>query len=407
MQQMFFRGLVVAGLTLMLGVLGACGTGGGHQSKMPQTQAAQTPMAPEGAVPALPQEAQAVKVGILLPLSGPNKSLGHAMLEAAQMALFDMGYAQFELIPRDTGSSPAQAEEAARSALASGAQLLLGPVFAPDVRAVKPVAERAGVNVLSFSTDWTLAGGNVYVMGFMPFDQVARVTRYAAAQKITQIGVLAPDHVYGRAVSTTFATQARQNGISVPSMINFPAQGDGAAPFVSRFAAEGKGAQAVLLPAGGAQAAQVAAQLRLNGFPSGTLKLLGTGLFDETGADHILRGNPDFEGAWFAAPSPALRQKFEERFAAAYGAPPPRIATLPYDATALAVVLARQGFAKGNTPAYDRAALMNPNGFAGIDGIFRFKAGGVVERGLAVLGFQQGQIVVLEEAPKTFQSVSK
>ena len=82
---------------------------------------------------------------------------------------------------------------------------------------------------------------------------------------------------------------------------------------------------------------------------------------------------------------------------------PPRLSSLAYDATALAAVLARTGQQRTGQPAFDRAALSNPNGFAGIDGIFRFNGSGLVERGLAVLEIRQRRIIEVDPSPKTFQ----
>ena len=99
-----------------------------------------------------------VKVGILLPLSGKHERIGQSMLQAAQLAVFDMGYDNFELIPRDTEGTPQGALKATTSAINDGAQILLGPLFANSVRAAQQAAKRKNINVIAFSTDWTLAG---------------------------------------------------------------------------------------------------------------------------------------------------------------------------------------------------------------------------------------------------------
>jgi hypothetical protein len=77
---------------------------------------------------------------------------------------------------------------------------------------------------------------------------------------------------------------------------------------------------------------------------------------------------------------------------------PPRIATLSYDALSLASLLSRGR-------AYDRftdAALTDPAGFSGIDGIFRFQPDGSAERGLAVLEVTPNGLRVTDPAPKSF-----
>ncbi len=399
-----------------------------NQQKLQEMQTQTSPRAPR------------VKVAILLPLSGNNASLGQAMLKAAQMALFDIGQKNFELMPRDTAGTAAGATKAAKSALRDGAQLILGPVFADSVRAVKAVTQSTNVNLVAFSTDWTLAGGNAFIMGFIPFDQVERVMNYASSHNIHRIGVLAPNTPYGSAVVSAYRTNASRLGVTTEDIQLFDPSGRDLATVVRNFSKyderetvfeqeirplqerlktnpddkeaaaklrqlQDKKAnmplpfEALLLPVGGEQAHSIAGMANQYHLLPSQIQRLGTGLWD----DRSLASDPSLSGAWFAAPSPVLRQEFEQLYSELYGTVPPRLATLAYDATALAAVLARSGIQTAGAPAFDAASISNPNGFAGLDGIFRFRPDGLAERGLAILTFKRGQIAVLEEAPTTFQ----
>lgn len=377
------------------------------QNHMDQNQAAMAPFpAPAAGLPP-------VKVALLVPLSGPQAELGQAMQNAAQLALFDMGYDTFELMPRDTANSAEAARQAAMSAINDGAQLILGPVFADAVRAVKPVAAARGVNVVSFSTDWTVAGGNSFMMGFLPFGQVQRIAEHIAQKNIQRVGILAPDNAYGNAVVGAYQSAARQLGLPQATVARFPAQQANLNDVVKNFARydQRKGADgapaapapydAILLPVGGERASALAGLLRFYEMGPENVQLLGTGLWD----DPALARDPAMRGALFAAPQPDLRANFERNYRNTYGGmAPPRLATLAYDATALAVVLARNGVQTTGRPQFDRNAITNPNGFAGIDGIFRFRPDGLVERGQAVLTFRDMTIHMVERAPRTFQA---
>ncbi len=381
-----------------------------------------------------------VKVALLLPLSGEHSDLGQAMLQAAQLALFDMGYKAFELMPRDTKGKPADAANAAQAAIAEGAQLILGPVFASEVRAVKPVAAQRRINVIAFSTDWTLAGGNTFIMGFLPFGQVERVAEYASSNGIRNIAILAPENAYGNAVISAFNGQAYRSGARATNIVKYtPGNREEASALIRTFsnydqrskymenrrlplearlkanpkdkaALEelkqiGKEASAnlpfdaILLPVGGEEAREISSLLNFYELEPDTVKRLGTGLWD----DQVLATDTSLAGAWFAAPSPDLRRDFEIRYRDLYGMGAQRLATLAYDATALAAVLAKKGFQERGKPAYEHGDLTNPNGFAGIDGIFRFHQNGTVERGLAVLEYRRGDIKVLSPSPTTFE----
>lgn len=353
-----------------------------------------------------------VKVALLLPLSGQHAKLGQSMLQASQMALFDLGYDNFNLLPKDTKGTPEGARAAAKSALQDGAKLVLGPVFSASVQAARDVTERADINMIAFSTDWTLANRNTFLIGFLPFDQVERVVRFASNQGYKRLGVLSPQDSYGNAVISAYQSVAQDIGVETARVTRLPVSGSGMTSTMREFTeydkrknAANKAAtlpyDAILMPVGGATARQVGSFLNHYDMPPRAVKRLGTGLMDEAS----LATDRTLAGTWFAAPAPQARTKFERRYRNLYGAKPPRIASLAYDATALSAILARMGLEKNNRPAYDHRSLTNPNGFAGVDGIFRFRPDGISERGLAVLEYRNGKIVTIDPAPQTFQRV--
>lgn len=379
-----FAGAWTLAATLLLG---ACGTN--VAGRAPVVQGAQPSPAPIQ-TPA-PAE-QTVKAALLLPLSGSSAAIGQPMVDAAQMALFDMAAEHFELMPRDTKGTPQGAAEAARRAIADGATIILGPLYSGDVAAVRPVAQQAGVPVLAFTTDWTQAANGVWVMGFIPADQVVRVADYARAQGVTRFGALAPRGVYGDAVVNALQAAAQRQGAQITQVERYePAVADFTGP-VQKIAPANP--QAVLMAEGGQRIRSLAAAAAANGLNPRQVKFLGTGLWD----DPAVAQEPALAGAWFAAPDPNQRADFETRFQSLYGKKPPRLATLSYDATALAAVLARQGGAR----PFDPATLTNPSGFAGIDGLFRLRTDGIAERRLAVLEITPQGTRVVDPAPTNF-----
>jgi len=319
--------------------------------------------------------------------------------------LFDVGASTFELLPRDTKGTASGAYSAAENAVAEGAQLILGPLLADEVRSVAPVASAANINVIAFTTDWKQAGGSTYVMGFVPFGQVQRVVTYAASKGLRNIGVIAPQTEYGNAVLSAYNAYAPQSGLQTVDTVRFRAGDAGLSPVIQKFARfdsrkqpDGTFAPAPL-PAGGSDAHTIANLLSYYELDTTSVRRLGTGLWD----DGTMARETNLNGGWFAAPDPSARATFDGKYRDAYGMTPPRLASLGYDATALAAVLARTGIQRAGSPAFDRVSITNPNGFAGIDGIFRFRPDGLAERGLAVLEIKNGVAVVVDPAPRTFQ----
>lgn len=367
-------------------------TAGQRQVLMSQNQQmAATPATPE-------PTGTAVKVAVLVPLSGKNASLGQAMLKAAQLALFDVGSHNFELITADTGSTAQGAAAAAQRAVADGANLILGPIFAEDVRAAKPVAGPANVPMVAFTTDWTLADSNTYIFGFLPTLQAERVVSYAQSRGLSRLAVIAPHTEYADLIVTAI------NRMAMPmATLRYKAGQADLTQELSAFTTQHANTTAngpfffdsVLLPLGGESLRSLTAQLDQFGIRGNRVRFIGTGLWDDTTA----LSDPMLNGGWFAAPDPAARMDFERRYQQTFGGTPPRLATLAYDATALAAVLARSD--TSGRP-YSRDRMTASRGFAGIDGVFRFRNDGLAERALAIVEISGGTTRVIDPAPTAF-----
>ncbi|MBP5858763.1 penicillin-binding protein activator [Marivibrio halodurans] len=139
-------------------------------------------------------------IALIVPLSGQHADAGQALLDGAQMAFFDLRNQEAVLRPFDSGGTPDGAARAMSQALEAGAGLVIGPLLAQSVEAIRPMAERAGVPVISFSNSPDVAGPPVYLAGYAPPAQVARAIGNAVAEGRTRIAVLAPSGAYGDAV---------------------------------------------------------------------------------------------------------------------------------------------------------------------------------------------------------------
>ena len=154
----------------------------------------------------LPSDANRNRVAVLVPLTGANAGVGQSIANAANLALLDTGGSRIRMTVYDTGKG---VQAAANQALADGNRLFLGPLLAEDVRALAPIARRAGVPVVAFSNDTDVAGDGVYLLGFTPSQSVRRVVGYARTRGLQRFAALTPEGVYGRR-----AGQAMMNAIT-------------------------------------------------------------------------------------------------------------------------------------------------------------------------------------------------
>lgn len=339
---------------------------------------------PQGHVP--------VRVGVLLPFSSGSAStrnLAKAMLNAAQLAMYDSRNPDLLLMPGDEGSTPQQAASAARTLLSEGAEVIVGPLFAGSVNAVAPIARDRGVPVIAFSTDRAVAGDGVFLLSYQPETEVQRVISYAAAHGHSNFAALVPQTAYGDRVATAFRKDTAAQKVTARAVLRFnPGAPDFAQP---ANAAAATGADAVLIAQGGQPLIAMATTLS-----TAHPQLLGTGLWAENSLSH----EPILAGGWFAAPPPKADESFERRYRDSYGAAPPQLAPLAYDAISLVSALS------SGTPyhRFTDAALTDPNGFSGVSGVFRFNADGSCDRGLAIMSVGTDGFRIVDPAPTTFQA---
>ena len=337
-----------------------------------------------------------VKVAVILPLTGPGQAASAAtsLRNAADLAMAEFSGADLTLLVKDDRGTADGARGATAASLAEGAELIVGPLFAPAVAAAGTVARDGGRSVIAFSTDVGVASRGVYLLSFLPQSETARVIDYAAAQGRRSFAALIPDTVYGTVVEAEFREAAARRGARVAAIERYPAGQPG--PAVQRLgpvlAGPTPSVDAIFIPAGPEDLPAVGTALGGVGFDPKRVKPLGTGLWSDPRTVRV----PALAGGWYAAPDPAGFTTFAGRYRARFGSEPARIATLAYDAVSLAAALARK-------PAGERftdATLGASSGFAGADGAFRFRADGTNERALAVNQVGPDGPAVVSPAPK-------
>lgn len=382
----------------------AMAVGGCISAAPPQAQRAPAPGAVAEAPPSAPTGPVSgptigtgqTRVALILPLSGPGQGAVAAasLRNAAEMAVAEASNPDITVLVKDDKGTPEGARDAASQALAEGAELIIGPLFAPSVQAVGQVARQAGRPVIAFSTDTAAATRGVYLLSFLPQAEVERVIDHAAAQGKQSFAALIPESAYGNVVEAAFRESAARRGVRVVAVERY-APGQGAAA-VGRIAALVGGASpqadALFLPESGDALPAIGQALAEARFDPKRVKPLGTGVWNDPRAFKVAA----LQGGWFAAPDAAGYTAFAGRYRTRFSAEPTRIATLSYDAVSLAAALTRtQGSQRFSEPV-----LTNPSGFAGADGTFRFKPDGTNDRTLAVLEVRQGNAGPVSPAPK-------
>ncbi len=357
-----------------------------------------------GPGPGITGSSGTVKVALLLPISasGSTPAVAKALKQAAELALFDFDNPNVSLIPKDTKGTAEGARLAAQSALQDGAELIIGPLFAQEVSGAAPVARQGGVPMIAFSSDEKVAGGGVYLLSFLAGRDVPRIVSFALSRGKRNFAELIPQSAYGRIAETAFARAVSAGGGQPGVRATYPANDStamlGPVRQVANAIKSGQAVDALFLPAGRDDLPDLAPLLASADLSSSRVQFIGTGQWDypNIGSDRAL------VGGWYPAPDPKGWSGFVEKYSKTYGAAPPRIASLGYDAISLAVSLSP------NPPGqrYTTAQLTRSSGFSGVDGLFRLLSDGTSERGLAILEVSEGGPRVIDPAPSSFATAS-
>lgn len=349
-----------------------------------------------------PANGGSVQVALLIP-SGSGQSqdelFGQNLENAARLAMNDLSGVNIDLRVYKTGGSPAQAAALAKQAVDEGAQVILGPFYSEEANAAGVAVANSGVNILAFSNNAAIAGGNVFVLG-QTFDNTARrLAGYAVRNGKSKVLIVHDRNVAGEVGKAAIERGVASAGGTVVGVTSYEFSQNGIVQAASGIVstARSSGATALFLTADTAGALPLLSQLLVdNGIDRNTTQFIGLTRWDIPPATLAL---PGVQGGWFAMPDPGLQAQFRARYEGAFGSQPVPVAGLAYDGIAAIGALANR--AKGGAPL-SKGDLTQSAGFAGVSGIFRLLPNGTNERGLAVATIRTNQVVVIDAAPRSF-----
>ncbi len=342
-----------------------------------------------------------VPVALLVPGGAGNTGdefLARGLRQAAELAISDLQGVNIDLRVYNTGGDPAQAVAVATQAVADGAKIILGPVFAESANAVGHAVAAAGINVLSFSNNTDIAGGNVFVLGPTFPNTANRLVDYAVQTGKKRIVVVSEQTAAGEAGARALASAIARAGATSAGNFTYSFSQEGVINAIPAIAARGKSGEvdAIFMTADTSGSLSYLTQLLPEqGVDRSLVQFIGLTRWDIPPSTLAL---PGVQGGWFALPDPGLNGQFAARYQAAFNEPPHPISGLAYDGIAAIGALVQAG----NADALTASALTQGAGFVGVNGIFRLLADGTNERGLAVAEVRNNQVIVLDPAPRSF-----
>ena len=341
-----------------------------------------------------------VPVALLVPRGGSASDdlLAKNLENAARLAMRDLGGVQIDLRVYGTAGKAGTAATAAAQAVTDGAKIILGPVYGEAANAAGVAVAASGVNVLSFSNNTTIAGGNVFVLG-PTFDNTAnRLVSYAKRAGKDKIVILHANDIGGQLGRNAIQRAITANGATLSGSVEYALSQEAVRAAVPTVKAtmQSSGANALFMTANSSAGLPLLADLLpAAGVTNDTSQYIGLTRWDIPAQTLAL---PGIQGGWFALPDTGASAAFASQYNATYGERPLDIAGLAFDGVAAIGSLVKGG----DKNALTGAALTQGAGFKGANGIFRLRADGTNERGLAVATIRNNQVFLLEAAPQSF-----
>lgn len=342
-----------------------------------------------------------VPVALLVPRGSGNSGddiLAQSLENAARLAASELRGATIDLRVYSTAGSAQTAAQRAVQAVDEGAKIIVGPVYAEAANAAGVAVAGRGVNVLSFSNNPAIAGGNVFVLG-QTFDSTARrLIGYAVSQGRNRIVIVHGNDVPGQTGRAAIQRAAAGGGAQIVGTVGYELSQTGVTASVPqiRSAVSSGGANAIFMTSTSSGALPLFSSLLPGaGISPATTQYIGLARWDIPTQTLSL---PGLQGGWFALPDPGRSAAFASRYQAAFGTQPHPIAGLAFDGVAAIGALVAQG----NRDALTRGALTQPSGFQGVSGVFRLRPDGTNDRALAVAVVRNGAPVIVDRAPQSF-----
>ena len=130
-----------------------------------------------------------LKIGVLLPLSGEFRDIGHSFLKAIQLALYDIENKNIKIYPKDSKGNALEAYKSAKEFEELGIEIVIGPIFYETLEKLK---ELNNITFISFTNNTNNIPKNIIAFGVNIDSQINALKKYFDEIKISKTMLLSP-----------------------------------------------------------------------------------------------------------------------------------------------------------------------------------------------------------------------
>ena len=353
------------------------------------------------------QQIKPIEIALLFPSesrSDKTNNLSNNLINSARLAVQDLPNQNLILTVYPTSGEQNRAKLAAKAAFEAGANIVVGPLFSIETAGVRETLKNKNIKIISLSNDPTVAGDNVFIMGTALETSANRLVKFALSKGLDKIAVVGPQGNIGFSGIKATRNAIEKQGLIPTAISSYPLNIGGIRESAPRIYQE-------LISSNATAVIFTDTPTRGLGFISEQLHQLYDknnkrlpqfmGLTRWDSSKQILHESSLNEG-WFVISDQRLKKRYQARYKDTFGSIPSEISSLSYDAIALIGTLLQKNSSSISVHKFPRKYFLDQNGFVGINGIFRFKSNGVIERSLSIAEVESGSFKIIDEARKAF-----
>ena len=325
------------------------------------------------------------KIGLLVPLTGQFSYLGNTISAGSELAFFKMRNPNVELLYFDTGGGD-KTVDAAKDAISNNVDVVIGPLFSESVSEVKPFLKSSNIPILSFSNNIDVAEPGVWVLGYLPEQQISQLVDFAVARGKQNFGILSSNSQLGVKITNAAINQLDEYGLSARTVfkLNNIAQIEQEEllrqiKIFTKYVDTSK--DRLTLPPPAFDTVIIAGDTDfilqvapiLSYYDLGPDRALFIGI-DKWNKPKLIN-EPSLQNALLTLPKMPAEEKFNKVWRAEFSFDSNDLAKIAFDATALVIATA-----KINSSVSLSDELISQPGFIGFSGQFKMSSSGLTER---------------------------
>jgi len=134
-----------------------------------------------------------LQIGLLVPMSGPNKNIGLSIIKAVQLAVKDIDNSIIEIIPKDTATKPNQTLKSAFELKEMGVKVVIGPIYHKSLTYLSEIKDLTFLSLTNKTLDLPK---NVIAAGINSTSQLNTIKKFLEKNDIERTIFLTPMHSY-------------------------------------------------------------------------------------------------------------------------------------------------------------------------------------------------------------------